>query len=241
MLDHSRKDGVEREYWGYISRVEEEGELLRITTPNGVVFHVPPRLTKLKPPGPGSTPWMKFFRYVQQAERNLVTHVESRAVDTVPVKLAKRAFYLIARSDSGLLAIPGGFIDEEDGARGGVDPLGPALQAAVRELYEETGAQAKEMRGLGRQVQERMTEATAGQNREHVSLTWPFVGIVSEDCVMQPGDDARQARGDPGLEPGWYALANGVPAGLHFAHHAEILERAFRTLGESNHGAGHTA
>jgi 8-oxo-dGTP pyrophosphatase MutT (NUDIX family) len=228
IIKQRKSDMKEESYWGYISKVAQFGDFLKIFTPNGLIFVVPKDLTLLRPPGPRDGHWMKFFNFIREDNTSIITHVENRTVDIVPVKEESKSFYLIKRKDSGMLAIPGGFIDEEDGflniseLKQGSPVL---LQAAKRELREECGVVEAKFWPLGAPVKERITSGF--KPKELISRTWPWMAIIPNNFEMHPGDDATQAPGEPGLEAGWYSMKNGIPKNMHFAHHADILKRAF--------------
>lgn len=213
------------EFWGAIGSVSSNGsDRLALELPGIGFVMCLKRLTKLRPPGP--RPDQRFIKYVgfeiHKGNRRAM-QVESRAVDAIPYDLSADAFYLIRRSDSGLLALPGGFIDPEDGIN--TLPLKETLlNAAFRELTEETGAAGFELKPLGPSVREQILPGRPQVKREHITRTWPFAALMTMQA-LHPADDAQQAPGSPGLLPGWYRSTDDIESHLHFAHHATILRR----------------
>lgn len=223
-------------FWNAIGPVTDAGPyLIHIETTPGEFIACQRRLTMLAPPGPApGSKWIKFILFEMKGGELRALQVESRAVDAVPVDPLAGAFYMIRRSDSGLLALPGGFIDPEDG----IDFVHTLRQvteaAAARELLEETGLVADRLEPLGDSVREEIAPGSGQKKREYITRTWPFAAVTTM-APLAPADDAQQAPGSPGLLPGWYRIADGVPAGLHFAHHAKILSRLFSAVA-SNFG-----
>lgn len=215
-------------FWGAIGEVKDHGEhAITIQGPQGLEVVTQRRLTKLTPPGPpAGSRFIKYIAFYEKKAQLRAMQVESRAVDCVPYDPIAKAFYLIKRKDSGLLALPGGFIDPEDG-NPNTDIVGMLKTAALRELQEETGAVPDSVVMLGHSVREVIAPGTQQVTREWITRTWPFAALMPM-TDLKPADDAQQAPGTPGLLPGWYASSNGVPDGLHFAHHATILTRLFK-------------
>lgn len=215
-----------QKFWGYIVAVEAVSAwMLRIHVEGGSSFLCQRRLTPMTPPGPqNGSKWSKAMEWYWRDGIACVTHLENRAADAVPVDLKAKTYYLIKRNDSGLLAVPGGFIDVEDGINRRKPIVEIAAAAAARELMEETGSTAERFLPLGPSMRERLDPSSGQKPREFVTRTWPFAAVMS----MKPlaaGDDAAQAPGEPGLPPGWYRLASPIPSGFHFSHHIEILKR----------------
>lgn len=216
-----------QEYWGPIGAVIDRGPLLiGVLCPGVGEIVCQRRLTKLTPPGPAvGSQWIKYFAFVQSRGQLRALQVESRAVDAIPFDQEQKAYYLIRRKDSGLLATAGGFIDPQDGI--GTLPLKDILRtAAARELREETGATGTFLRPLGGSIREEIASGSNQVAREHITRTWAFAALMPMQALT-PADDAQQAPGSEGLLPGWYRVSDGIPTNLHFAHHAVILRRLF--------------
>ena len=122
-------------------------------------------------------------------------------VDVVPYRNGQ--VYLIERKDGRGTAIPGGFIDE------GETPM----QAAVRELGEETEAEVDqyELYSLGDFV-------NGVDPREINTWTFPFTVRIHDGVMLGYGDDAIGGQ--------WYDLDSLKGMKLAFSHHKEIIELA---------------
>ncbi len=101
-------------YWGPYSLVTIEGDFIKVTADdlseplyismqnNVTNIGNGPINQKLNPP------WVKYFEYVKQGDKNIITYAENRAVDCVPYSRSNNAVYLINRNkDPKGLAIPG--------------------------------------------------------------------------------------------------------------------------------------
>lgn len=114
---------------------------------------------------------------------------------------------LIHRSDTGDLALPGGFVDAEE--------LQNPIQAAYRELKEETNLELDSQGTLIYQGIVDDPRATAN--------AWPetsaYLFTVSEPLPVQAGDDAREA--------GWYYI-DTLPDTL-YGSHANLIQKALET------------
>jgi ADP-ribose pyrophosphatase YjhB (NUDIX family) len=220
-------------YWGPYSMVTVEGEFLKIEADALGYLYVPVRNNvtnigngpinqKLNPP------WVKYFEYVRQDGKNIITYAENRAVDCVPYSRSNNAVYLINRNkDPKGIAIPGGFFDnKEDGfdANNPPIPTQVAPRAAARELGEETGASVD----ASRLVYVGEFDAGGSDKRERHVKTWAYLYEVPDGDIrsFRFGDDASQALGSTSMVKrglkGWYAM-DEVPA-LAFGHHNMILK-----------------
>lgn len=217
-----------KEYWGEINGIfSNRNSILVFTTPNEGNFVCQSRLTLHRPPGPvGAATWIKHFYYYMKGKEKRVIQSESLAVDCVPIDFAEKAYFLIKRRDSGLLALPGGFIDPSDGITAKLSIERITAAAAIRELREETGANPSRVIPLGGPLREVINPASGQKPREYVTRTWPFAAMMKM-MPLTPADDAQQAPGSAGLLPGWYRISDGIPAGFHFSHHIAILDRIF--------------
>lgn len=224
------------QYWGPFSLAQKDGEFLRITADmldeplyiplkGGVAYTDKYPLDRRLSP-----PWVKYFEYQPDAEgRNVVTHVENRAVDCVCYSPTHDAVYLINRNAPPQgLALPGGFFDMQDGIdpHSPPDPASVGANAAARELKEETGADIgpSQLSFVGR------FSTGKSDTREKNFFVWAYFYTVP-DRDMQSfrfGDDASQAPGSPELASkglkGWYKVGD-VPR-LAFPHHLQILAAA---------------
>ena len=114
---------------------------------------------------------------------------------------------LIQRSDTGDLALPGGFVDDHE--------LQNPIAASYRELVEETGLVINTDGTLVYQgiVTDPRTTANA----------WPetsaYLFTISEALPVQAGDDAREA--------GWYFI-DTLPENL-YGSHGELIKKAIET------------
>ena len=223
-------------YWGPYSLVTIEGDFIKVNADDLSEPLYVPRQNNVTNVGNGpinqklTPPWVKYFEYVKQGDKNIITYAENRAVDCVPYSRSNNAVYLINRNkDPKGLAIPGGFFDnKEDGfsANNPPKPTTVAPKAAARELGEETGA-AVNASGL---VYVGEFDASNSDRREKNVKTWAYIYEVPDGELhnFKFGDDASQAPGSPsmiekGLK-GWYSV-NEMP-NLAFAHHNTILKFA---------------
>lgn len=218
------------ELWTLITSITEDddGRYLVFHTPHGN-FHVRNNgsITRINKPG-GPTPekpWGKFFRYepINAEGRQLITYIENRTVDIIPVSHDFKYVYLITRKTKngieGGLAIPGGHID----------PPETPEDAAYRELTEETLAWF----GLGedRRAVKTMTcletwvpevVAPGKEPAEHISMTLPFVAVMVENAPMCAGDDAADGS--------WFDIKALPWDQFHFLHHVDILKNWLKTI-----------
>lgn len=228
-------------YWGPYSLVTIEGgyikvladdlpEPLYIPEKNNVTnIGYGPINTKLSPP------WVKYFEYTKENNKNIITYVENRAVDCVPYNAKNNAVYLINRlKDPKGLAIPGGFFDNAADGFSATNPPKPTVvapKAAARELSEETGASVS---GAGLNYLGEF-DASGSDKREKNVKTWAYLYEVPDKDILsfKFGDDASQAPGSTsmiskGLK-GWYSL-NELP-NLAFQHHNKILSAVLNKIG----------
>ena len=117
--------------------------------------------------------------------------------------LTKRAERM--RHHSGQVAFPGGRIDAGDGS---------ALEAALRESYEEIGIQPRHVRILGQ-----LDQMTAGYG----FLVTPFVGVIPAACefVLNPAETAAVCSVPIAtlIEPPNYTLDDYLSPKRHPAYH----------------------
>lgn len=231
----SIRTGRNLTFWGGIAAIEATMPgLVSFVSEDAERFLVQRRLTLSLPPGPsGGSVWMKWLNFTITDVGLLVMQVENRAVDAVPYDSATDSFYLIKRSDSELLSLPGGFIDSADGLDAGVGIAQITAGAAARELEEETGATADRMVPLGPPLLEVIAPGVTATRREWLTRTWPYAAVMARQ-ELTPADDAQQAPGDGSGPPGWYRLDRPLPDGFHFQHHRTILGRllANRAMGD---------
>ena len=115
-------------------------------------------------------------------------------------KTSKTEVLLIQRGNEpfkNLWAFPGGFVDMDETVE----------QAAVRELFEETGIKGIELKQF-------YTFSAINRDPRHRTVSVVFVGFTEKNIEPKAGDDAKNAK--------WFELDN-LPE-LAFDH-AEILEK----------------
>lgn len=112
---------------------------------------------------------------------------------------------LIQRSDTGDLALPGGFVD--------ADEMQEPIHAAYRELAEETGLSLKSEGTLVYQGVVDDPRATANAWPE----TFAYVFTIPKPLPVRAGDDAREAH--------WYYV-DELPETL-YGSHAQLIKKAF--------------
>ena len=109
---------------------------------------------------------------------------------------------LVTRRDNGLLALPGGFVDTGE----------TALEAAVREAYEEVGVRLSPANST--QIYDGPVADPRASRR-----AWPHTTafrFVVEQCQLQAGDDAAAAQ--------WYDISTLSAPEMHGSHfHLAIL------------------
>lgn len=220
-----RKSGTNK-WYGAIIRIDQDpihGTLMwRLVTRNGNCFHIPVNKTEniIKIPinwhqyPSEDKPINKLIEYRQEVFGyrmiNLITYAENRTVDIVPFRTSKdNSDYFLIKGSSGLWAIPGGHIEEGE--------LETPIIAARRELEEETHAQPLVIQ----QIPGGWVKENCDNSREYNSWTLPFIAIISPTFQMQPDDDAKGGS--------WFKIGD-MPSGMHFKHHKNILERAFKFL-----------
>ncbi len=226
-----RLSGVHK-WHGAIVRIDQEPinntPMWKLSTNGDLVFHIPTKDTagviKIpvnwhQYPNPRK-PMMKFIEYRQEVFGynmvNLITYSENRTVDIVPVKTDKdqAQYYLIRRKDSGLWGTVGGHIDEGE--------LENPIIAARRELKEETGAEPLVIRQLpSGWMKEVVSNPEITPSKEYNSWTLPYIAIINPHFKMAPADDA--------VDGEWFSVGD-IPSELHFAHHKQILRKAFEFL-----------
>lgn len=238
-LEEQERTGSPMKYWGPYSLVTLEDDYLKILADDLGYLYVP-KINNVTNIGNGpinqrlNPPWVKYFEYVRQGDKNILTYAENRAVDCVPYNRTNNAFYLINRNKEPKgLAIPGGFFDNKEDGFSTKNPPSPttvAPKAAARELGEETGASIDPSRLIY------IGEFNAGKSdtREKNVKTWAYLYEVPDQELrnFKFGDDASQAPGSASMVQkglkGWYS-ANEVPS-LAFAHHNPILRSALQRV-----------
>lgn len=211
--------------WTLIHEITEDDtgkvKLLVFHTPHGR-FYVPndgsvTRINKAGGPSPAK-PWAKFFRFepLNVDGRNIITYVENRTVDIIPVSSDRKAVFLIRRQTKGGIeggiALPGGHID----------PPELPVDAAYRELSEEVLADVDARREVAEMtclddlgwVAEKV--APGKVPAEHVSMTLAFVAVMKPEATLVAGDDAADGM--------WYDLEQIPWQDFHFLHHVDILK-----------------
>jgi 8-oxo-dGTP diphosphatase len=93
-------------------------------------------------------------------------------------------------------ALPGGFCDEGETSH----------EAAIRELFEETGCKTDNLMAVG-------VFDTPGRDPRGWTVSVAYTGTVPMDTQATAGDDAKEAR--------WF-LTDGLPENLAFDHEAII-------------------
>jgi hypothetical protein len=93
---------LSKKYWGPYSLVTIEGEYIKIAADDlgDLYVQIQNNVTNI---GNGpinqrlNPPWVKYFEYTQQGDKNIITYAENRAVDCVPYSRSNNAVYLINR------------------------------------------------------------------------------------------------------------------------------------------------
>ncbi len=121
--------------------------------------------------------------YTYEYPRPMVT------VDVVAVAPGKQGLelLLIRRGNDpfkGKWALPGGFLDLDEELE----------ESAVRELLEETGVEAKELRQIG-------AFGKIGRDPRGRTINVAFLAVLDESHAPRAGDDAAEARWFPADEP----------------------------------------
>lgn len=107
----------------------------------------------------------------------------NKTVDPIVIAEKSGAVLVIRRADNGLMALPGGFRDLNDGV------WEMPHDAALREAREETGV---ELRGVSSWVQ---PEQTVRDHRETLNAwpnTVPVDFIIPDEVYVKAGDDAEK-------------------------------------------------
>jgi 8-oxo-dGTP pyrophosphatase MutT (NUDIX family) len=208
----------EQAYWGPVYGITREGDRIQflIEGDRVLVARIGSGATKLKEvPAKGPTkddPWVQFFRYATPGDgTNVVSYTENRAVDCLPIDPTSGEYFLIRRRDSGKFAVPGGMVDPDE-------VLGPAEarweEAALRELYEETGIRREDLLAI-----HRLSEGLIpGEDPREHAATMPFAAVV------RPG--VRGFGADDAVPEAMVGFKFGTIPPLHFPHHPTIIEMA---------------
>jgi 8-oxo-dGTP diphosphatase len=213
MIDDDNYD--EKEIWTMIHTISVEGGFLVFHSKEGRFYITNDGLkTKIRNGLDGPTigkPWGKFLKYCHIGMKNIVTHVENRTVDIIPVSHDGSKIYLIKRKNKGGieggLALPGGHID----------PPETPEQAALRELSEEILENKTDCVELITELGDWVPEVVAPGKvpAEHRSITKPFVAILKEGIEPIAGDDAADGA--------WYPIDKLPFEKFHFLHHIDII------------------